>query len=243
MRRDFKGKRCAYCSNAMATSEDHVFARQFFLERDREDLPKAPACHDCNGKKSRLETYLAAVLPFAGRHAQAAENLTTGVPRRLGKNQKVSRELFGSMKPAWLREDGGIYQQTSVVDFDGDKLIDLLRYVGRGLAWHHWKVYLRPQDEVSVMFVKDVGTMLFQSLLAKMRPQCLVDENLGHGTVLYRGLQAPDPPELTVWTISMYGGVVLSNDLQRTGRDVESCTVWWIFTGPPELSQTSSLLR
>ena len=147
------------------------------------------------------------------------------------------------MKPAWLREDGGIYQRTSVVDFDGDKLIDLLKYVGRGLAWHHWKVYLRPHDEVSVMFVKDVGTVLFQSLLARMHPQHQIDENLGKGTILYRGLQAPDPPELTVWTISMYGGVVLSDDRQRAESAVEPCTVWWIFTGPPDLSPTSSLLR
>jgi hypothetical protein len=227
----------------MADSEDHVFARQFFLEKDRKNLPKAPSCHDCNCKKSRLETYLAAVLPFAGRHAQAVENLTTGVPKRLDKNRRVSRELFGSMKPAWLREDGGIYQRTSVVDFDGDKLIDLLKYVGRGLAWHHWRLHLRPHDEVSVMLAKDVGTMLFQSLLAKMRPERQVDENLGNGTVLYRGLQAPDPPELTVWMISMYGGVVLSDDRQRAGGDVESCTVWWIFTGPSELKQASSLLR
>jgi hypothetical protein len=161
LRRDFKGKRCAYCSAAMAASEDHVFARQFFLERDRKDLPKVHACHDCNDKKSRLETYLTAVLPFAGSHAQALENLTTRVPKRLDRNRRVSRELFGSMKPAWLREDGGIYQRTSVVDFEGDKLIDLLKYVGRGLAWHHWRVYLRPYDEVSVMFVKDAGTWPF----------------------------------------------------------------------------------
>ena len=100
MRRDFKGKHCAYCSKAMANSEDHVFARKFFLEKDRKDLPKAPACDDCNGKKSRLETYLSAVLPFAGRHAQAVENLAMGVPKRLDKNRKVSRELFGSMKDA-----------------------------------------------------------------------------------------------------------------------------------------------
>jgi hypothetical protein len=152
LRRDFKGKRCAYCSKAVATSEDHVFARQFFLKKDRsqafgrdlpstswtvQDPPKAPACHDCNSRKSQLETYLTAVLPFAGRHAQAVQNLTTGVPKRLDKNRKVSLELFGWMKAAWLRENGGIYQRTSVVDFDGDKLIDLLKYVGRGLAWHH----------------------------------------------------------------------------------------------------------
>ena len=44
---------------------------------------------------------------------------------------------MGSMKPAWLREDNGLYQQTSIVDFDSTKLEGFLKYVGRGLAWHH----------------------------------------------------------------------------------------------------------
>ena len=243
VRRDFKGKICAYCSKAMASSEDHVFARQFFLEEDRNNLPKAPSCDACNGTKAALEGYLTVALPFAGRHTQAVDNLTRGVPKRLNKNRKIGSEMLGSMKPAWLRGDGGIYKRTSVVDFDGDKLIDLLKFIGRGLAWHHWKVYLRPNDAVSVMFVKDRGTLVFQSLLAKMRPERHVDQNLGNGTVLYRGLQAPEPPQLTVWTISMYGGVVLSDDRSTAGGEAESCTVWWIFTGPPELGETSALLR
>ena len=243
MRKDFKGAQCAYCGLAIAASEDHVFARQFFLERDRDNLPKAPACDGCNNRKSALEAYLTATLPFAGRHAQAVENLTTGVPKRLDGNRKVSREIAGSMKPAWIREGGGLYQPTSVVDFDGDKLTDWLKYVGRGLVWHHWRVNLRQEDEVSVMYVADMGSVLFQSLLDRMRPQNRVDENLGNGTVLYRGLQAPEPPQLTVWAILMYGGVVLSDDRRPHGDDASSCTMWWIFTGPPELSRTSPILR
>jgi hypothetical protein len=47
----------------------------------------------------------------------------------------------------------------------------------------------------------------------------------------------------TVWMISMYGGVVLSEDHQNAGRDAKSGTVWWVFTGPPELGQTFASLR
>jgi hypothetical protein len=243
LRRDFKGAICSYCGLTIGSSEDHVFARQFFLERDRVNLPKVPACDGCNNATSGLEAYLATTLPFAGRHPQAVENLTTAVPKRLDGNRKVSREIRGSMKPAWIREGGGLYQPTSVVDFDGHKLTAWLKYVGRGLAWHHWKVNLRPGDEVSVMYAADMGSALFQSLLDRMRPENSVDKNLGNGTVLYRGLQALDPPQLTVWTIPMYGGVVLSDDRQRQREDASSCTMWWIFTGPSELSQTSSMLR
>jgi hypothetical protein len=51
----FKGKPCVYCTDGTAISADHVIARQFFLERHRANIPKAPACVKCNGEKSALE--------------------------------------------------------------------------------------------------------------------------------------------------------------------------------------------
>jgi hypothetical protein len=76
-----------------------------------------------------------------------------------------------------------------------------------------------------------------------MRPAQRVEENLGNGTVRYVGLQAADPPELTVWTISMYGGLVLSDDRRKSDGQSESCSMWWVFTGPPELNETFSRLK
>jgi hypothetical protein len=106
LRRDFRGALCAYCGTATATSEDHVFAKKFFLERDRDSLPKAPACDGCNNRKSALEGYLTVALPFAGRHAQAVENLTTAVPKRLAGNRRVSRQISSPVR--WLGEPGDI---------------------------------------------------------------------------------------------------------------------------------------
>jgi hypothetical protein len=57
------------------------FARGFFVETRRDRLPKVPACQPCNQVKSGLEHYLATVLPFAGRHADAPASLPT--PRGL----------------------------------------------------------------------------------------------------------------------------------------------------------------
>ena len=124
-----KGKDYAYCPKvkAKATTDDHVFAREFFTLADRHNLPKAPACKKCNGDKGKFEHYLTATLPFAGRHAQAAENLQVGVPGRLGKNQKLSRELMGSLKPGWIRENGGLYQKTNIINFDNEKLQSWLK--------------------------------------------------------------------------------------------------------------------
>jgi len=239
----FKGRPCAYCVVATATTDDHVFAREFFTLEDRYNLPKAPACPGCNNKKGQFEHYLTTVLPFAGRHPQAVASLERGVPGRLAKNQKLNRELLVSMKPAWLREDNGLYQLTRTVDFDGTKLEGWLGFVGRGLAWHHWNVYLRPGDEVRVMFMPDIGSAVFQCLISNMRPANKVEKNLGNGTIQYVGLQAADPPQLTVWTIRMYGGLVLSDDRTKADGQMESCSVWWVISGPPELNQRISRMK
>ena len=151
----FKGKLCANCARATATTDDHVFAREFFLREDRHKLPKAPACQECNGSKSRLEHYLTAVLPFGGRHPQAVEALQSGVPPRLAKNRKLQRKLANTMEPAWVREGTGLFQPTSMISFDGAQLEELLKYIARGLAWHHWNLYLGREDDVSVMFLTE----------------------------------------------------------------------------------------
>ena len=243
MSKKFKGKLCAYCLSSTATTVDHVFAGEFFLVEDRHHLPKAPACQRCNSEKSKFEHYLTAVLPFGGRHTRAVANLESGVPGRLAKNQKLKKELWGSMEPAWMREGTGLYQHTSVIDFDSTKLEGLLKFVGRGLAWHHWKVYLRPGDVVSVMLMTDTASAVFASITSNWRSARRVVENLGNGTIQYVGVQATDPPELTVWTISMYGGLVLSDNRRKSDGPVESCSMWWVITGPPELEDSISRLK
>jgi hypothetical protein len=142
-----------------------------------------------------------------------------------------------------MREGTGLYQQTSVVDFDSTKLEGLLRFVGRGLAWHHWKLYPRPGDVVSVMLMTDTVSAIFASMASNWRSAPRVTENLGNGTIQYVGVRVTDPPELTVWTISMYGGLVLSDDRRRSNGPVESCSVWWVMTGPPELEDRVSRLK
>ena len=101
MSKKFKDKLCVYCAEEPSTSGDHVFARQFFLPRHRINLPKVPACDDCNGEKAELEHYLASLLPFGGRHSDAGENLETMVPKHLGKNIGLNRALAQGQGAVW----------------------------------------------------------------------------------------------------------------------------------------------
>jgi hypothetical protein len=93
MGKKYRGRMCVYCGKETATTDDHVFPRQFFLKADRADLPKAPACDRCNNKKSGFETYLTTVLPFGGRHPQAVASAEQ-VPRRLAKHPNLAKTLL-----------------------------------------------------------------------------------------------------------------------------------------------------
>src|SRR5207302_2645637 len=130
MSKRFKGGDvCAYCSKRRASTADHIFARSFFLEPARANLPQAPSCHQCNNEKSRLEHYLATVVPFGGQHGDALETLVSLVPGRLKKNRKLQQQLSA-------------HHVEENLPFDGVILERLLMLIARGLLWHHWKVYL-----------------------------------------------------------------------------------------------------
>jgi hypothetical protein len=90
----YKNKTCVYCAKEQASStEDHIFAKEFFLENKRGNLPQVPACDACNNKKFELEHYLTSVLPFGGQHSDSIDNLSSKVPKRLRKNKPLHDKL------------------------------------------------------------------------------------------------------------------------------------------------------
>ncbi len=89
----YKGKPCVYCQeNESIAQGDHVFFRKLFLEEERKNLIKVPACDYCNTEKSKLEHYLANILGFGGRHPDAKENLESLIPPRLEKIRNLQKK-------------------------------------------------------------------------------------------------------------------------------------------------------
>jgi hypothetical protein len=190
----FKGDLCAYCSIRPAITGDHIFARSFFVESARDRLPQAPICAECNNEKSELEHYLAAVLPFGGRHPDALENLVTLVPKRLRKNAALHRQLAE--------------EPDENVPVESGQLEKLFALIARGLAWHHWKIYLN-EGEHSVRAVVLTAVGALDPLFSQPARDC-VSESIGGGTFCYEGRQGVDDPNLTIWRFSVYGGLLLS---------------------------------
>jgi len=188
----FKGLRCPYCSKRIAVTGDHIFAREFFLPSARTNLPQAPICEECNNEKSKLEHYLTTVLPFGGRHADASENLASMVPKRLGKNAKLHRQLRDGQQVVFVPGDTGSAEQTTAIPFDGEKLEELISMIVRGLIWFHWRVYLEDSHTVRTHTVTAHGLQLCEETLFRPNARDRVRGNLGNGALCTKGLR--------VWT-------------------------------------------
>jgi hypothetical protein len=157
--------------------------------------------------------------------------------RRLPRNKKLSKQIVNSMQPAWVKEGSGLFMPTATVNIDGGKLEELLEMMARGLTWHHWKTYVGPEYCARVLFMPDLVTLDFQDRVRSWNTGRRVIRDFGDGVVQYEGVQAADPAELTVWGISIYGGVAVSNGRsRRDGGPIQSSSRWWVITAPPEVA-------
>jgi hypothetical protein len=236
-RRKYKGQTCVYCVDAVSTEPDHVFARQFFLEADRRNLPQVPTCRNCNSAKSQLELYLTALLPFGGRHSAAKANLEM-VRKRLANNLKLHKELAGNWGKAWF-EEAGIYVPTKTLPVDENRMAELFSLIVRGLVWHHWKTYLTRDHFVKVLALTDAGERVFDESLFSLNAAKQIECSLGNDTVKYEGRQGKDLPEITAWRITMYGGLKFA-DPQHPG--VASSLIGAI-TGPKSALHDSTPIQ
>lgn len=239
MGKGYKGKPCVYCLEAEAEDGDHVLSKQFVLVEHRDNLPKVPACKRCNNEKSKLEHYLTAVMPFGGRHGEAGRNLSEQVPGRLGKNERLHRELAEGVEGYLVSKNGSPWEPGMKVPLDGRALESLFEYMTRGLAFHHWGLLFGCDHVVRSAFLTAVARGPFEGLMAKSAKR--VAGNLGGGAFEYEGAMAKDGSGLTVWRMSLYGAVV-AGDGGGAGREEKSSAAHCI-TAPKDWPVTAKLMK
>lgn len=224
-----RGRPCAYCVDGLSTKQgDHVLARQLVLPAHRGNLPKAPACEPCNHRKSELEAYVCAVLPFGGKHEGASEALEAAAPRLAG-NLKLARELHAGASVAVDHAGPFSVALTRAVPFDAGKLELLAAMMARGLLHSHWGLRLGAEFIAEARSVtQDGDALLLDTLLGKQGDR--VSETIGGGALSYEGLKSSTAaePHLSIWRMQFYGGAV------GVGERGERSTAVYAFLGRAE---------
>ena len=198
-----------YCATATSATGDHVFPRKLFLPRHRANLPQVPACAPCNRAKSRIETYVTAILPFGGRHETARENLELQVIKRLRRNRKLATALVKGVRRKWSKY-GDLIIPTTTIPIDPDLFRLFFQLVVRGLIWHHWKQILTDAHLIEVSYFTDHRKALFNARVVNLTARDRVEADLGEGTAVYQGAPDTDCPQRTEWKFAIAGFTVIA---------------------------------
>jgi hypothetical protein len=201
-----KNQNCVYCVDEKAEDDDHIIARQFIPIDKRAYLPKVPSCKKCNNIKSKLEIYLTAILPFGSNAPGAKEMLEKMVPPRLENNLKLRKTLQAGSREVWVKSIGSeILQRSMTLPIDGQKLIELLRMIIKGLSFYHWKTIIPKNFEVNVYTVPLDGLIHFRD---RIEPHFVkensVKGNIGDGCFIYIGAKHAYLPTMSCWEMSFY---------------------------------------
>jgi hypothetical protein len=195
-------------------------------------LPQVPACTKCNKEKSDLEHYLTSLLPFGGRHKQAEENLSTMVPKRLVKNRKLHSRLARNRGYALSEEPDGSKVSCMVLAIDGQRLLDLFKFITKGLLWFHWGALLKENHSVKTISLTEYGEEFFQKHFFSLNSINSIKSEISNNTFSYKGSQAVDTPEISAWQYTIYNGVKFTETVEDFA---ESSTKIGALTGPNEL--------
>jgi len=204
MSKKYKGKTCVYCADNVSITGDHVFAREFFLEHERDNLPQVPICDECNNKKSTLEHYLTSVLPFGGLHSHAKENLAKMVPKRLHKNRKLHKALKNGI--AYIEVGDS---KNMVIPIEGDFVTELFGYVAKGLAWYHWKTIIAKTRFVFSTALTNTGERLFNEYFFTLNAKKHITNTIGSNSFSYTGVQYVEDDQITIWLFKIYAGLAM----------------------------------
>ena len=67
-------------------------------------------------------------------------------------------------------------------------------------------------EDIAIAFaISESGVLEFEQVF-QMNAHDRVRVNLGESTLSYEGVQAEDPPQLTCWRFSIYGGICVAGD-------------------------------
>jgi hypothetical protein len=233
MSKRFKDKTCAYCGGT-SDSGDHIVARNFFPERLRADLPQVPACQFCNNEKSKIEHYLATVLPVGSTHPVAEEIAHGTLSKRLDKNTRLRIELAdGVTQLNYLSDEANF-----ATSFRPDIIEKYAALMARGLLFHHFQVSLDEAHQARGSVFRQDAIHAIDKIFNDVHSHVkLVTGNHAGNAFWYRGFSVvSEDPQASMWHMRLYGGIKFGSS--ENGMNGPFLCDFWAITCLREQSHT-----
>jgi hypothetical protein len=155
------------------------------------------------------------------------------VEPRLAKNKKLRRYLSQNSSRVWTRTQSGLRARSMALPFEPERVIELFKFVVRGVLFYHWNVRLTDDHFCEVHLLASDRQKFFDRFM-QMHSKARVTENLANGTVTCDGIQGLDSEIISVWRFSLYGGFVLVDPGE------ESVQIGGL-TGPKRIAERTEL--
>jgi len=133
---------CVYCGEAATCTDEHVIPECLFPEGQRppkSDFAIVPACEDCNGLKSKEDTYIRDVFTAdaACQGNPVVRAVLNPVFRSITKNKSdFGRTARNRTRVVEIRSPNGLYLgHGAAVPIDWQRIDRFFRWVVRGLYW------------------------------------------------------------------------------------------------------------
>ncbi len=233
MSKKFKGKPCVYCQIRQSISQgDHVFAREFFLESERANPIKVPACEQCNNQKALYEHYLTTILPFGGHHVDASEHLQSLVPGRIAKNNKLKMKLRLEQKFIQTTDEHGKERNAYALPIDGKLYHGLFEFIVKALTWYEYKRYFSLENHIKIVSLNNTQVDVLDEHIFRFDNH-KIDRIIGKGTFRYCAIHTSYDDRISFWKFKIFNGLAVTNGDETGAGSIQSS---WVFavTGQQE---------
>jgi hypothetical protein len=182
-----------------------------------------------------LEHYLSSVLIFGARHHHALENLLARGEARLRNNRRLHRSLQLGATQTWTPSASGLIVKSSALPLNSEKFSQWLDYIVRGLVYFEFDKALGADSMVDTHTVRAVGGEAFFRRYLNLNAAARSQRNIGNGAFIYEGAQGIGDRRVSVWLITIFGGLLLGD----RGKPCE--TKIGALTGPREIADRVAL--
>ena len=208
--------------------------------RRRGNLPKVPACTDCNNRKSKYERYAMAVFPFGAMDDAGKEMLETKVKDRLRKDQRLWRQLRDGRGGTVVVNPDGTADTTFRIPFDDEQASNLFGMIIRGLVWHHCRSPIPSSYVVRLFYLTEFRLSLFKQQIISRSPEQFQEISLADGAFYYQFTQSADDPFFTAWVLDVYNSLNMCS-ISGDGRLLRVHVA--ALTGPQEMNRIADAIE